>query len=559
MAKKKQTPMEKQTRKFIDALYGDLPEGHLLLVWTLPDKASHWFASAGEAADWIVENSTGKDVYCGVGLAAEDLGPNRRAGRAEVSAVVGAVADIDFAEPGKPGGPPDEEAALAVIEATGAKPTVVVNSGGGLQAWWLFKEPYVIDSEEDREYIAGILKDWHETVKEHARRLGYTVDSVWDLARIMRVPGTFNHKRDDSRPVTTRPFGAEARGDPDNLADRFIDPAPDAGRPAAAPGAAPTRADWPDVNLRAPFPEAKHEAMMANVAAYRQSWEHDRKDMRGASSSQYDQSLANLCVAAGWEVDEIVAVMVRHQQKWGTQQAKLNRPDYYQRTIHTARQAFGEDEAHDRVAAIVAGDEATRQERLDAIARRLDVPISNIQVITGINSSYRFWVDGRCCEIAAKEVVQQTRFMGEMFDLTRVHPRPFGRAERPSWRDFVNLIGAVAEEMSVGDEGSLDGELGALIRAYRHERGENTYERGEVVKYPNVPFTRDGRVWIRVHDVLRHARAAEVPMTRRELLKRLRALGAESKTHSIESGKRKSTATFWGIPDERKEGGEDGE
>lgn len=50
-------------------------------------------------------------------------------------------------------------------------------------------------------------------IQQAARALGYKVDSTADLARVMRVPGTFNYKRGGKRPVVIEhfPLGAGDR------------------------------------------------------------------------------------------------------------------------------------------------------------------------------------------------------------------------------------------------------------------------------------------------------------------------------------------------------------
>jgi len=545
--------MAKQTQKFLKLLYGDLPEGLLFLVWSLQDKQSKWFSDPEKAAAHVVKHGAGKDMYCGVGLVAEDLGEKKRTSRDTVKALVGVVADVDFAGEGKPGYPPSEAEALAVIEATGAEPTVVVHSGNGLQCWWLFNEPHEAGADD----LTALSRGWHDTVKEHARRRGWTVDSVWDVARVMRVPGTFNHKqKDDSKLVTIHTLNAKATYEPEQLRDLFVPYHDDTTGKTVAAGATPTRDDWPSVNILGPFPDDKHSALIENSAQYKRTWEHARSDMRGASLSQYDQSLANQLVQAGLGGDEIAAVLRRHRQRNGDGTDKLNRVDYYQRTIFTARRAHDQDGDEQRIAEIVAGDEVSREEQIQAVARRLDVPITNIQVITGVPKTFRFWVGEDCVEMPSSAVVQQNRFMSLIFDVALVMPRSFERGSQPGWRTFANLMARAAEPLDVGDEGTLDGETLDVILSYRNDRGENAYKPGEIVANPGQPFRRGGRLWLRVDEFVRHARSLEVRLSKQDALKRLKTVGAVRSTHSVKRGPRTTTLSFWGVPDNGEEGGE---
>jgi hypothetical protein len=60
------------------------------------------------------------------------------------------------------------------------QPSAVVGSGNGLHAYWFLKEPELVNP-----HTKGILKGLSEALNG---------DSVFDLARVLRVPGTFNFK-----------------------------------------------------------------------------------------------------------------------------------------------------------------------------------------------------------------------------------------------------------------------------------------------------------------------------------------------------------------------------
>ena len=58
---------------FLKALWENKPEERYILIWTLPDKRSHWFTDVAAAAQFAA-NVNFLDVYVGVGLAREDHG-----------------------------------------------------------------------------------------------------------------------------------------------------------------------------------------------------------------------------------------------------------------------------------------------------------------------------------------------------------------------------------------------------------------------------------------------------------------------------------------------------
>jgi putative DNA primase/helicase len=74
-----------------------------------------------------------------------------------------------------------------------APPTAVVDSGGGFHCYWIFSDTYRIDTPEDKQLITQLQADWVQLVGGDK--------GAKDLARVLRVPGTLNHKYDPPRPV----------------------------------------------------------------------------------------------------------------------------------------------------------------------------------------------------------------------------------------------------------------------------------------------------------------------------------------------------------------------
>lgn len=127
------------------------------------------------------------------------VGDKGRTSAADVTRLVALWADLDYKEGGLGG----ETVVLEVIDdlsrAIGSKPAATVHSGGGKQPFWVISDGDITD--ENRARVAGILKRWGVLVKRFAAEHGGTADSVYDLPRILRVPGTKNWKYDPPRPV----------------------------------------------------------------------------------------------------------------------------------------------------------------------------------------------------------------------------------------------------------------------------------------------------------------------------------------------------------------------
>ena len=78
------------------------------------------------------------------------------------------------------------------------RPSAVVSSGGGLQVWWISKVDLL--PHEWEPYAKGLKALLMGTYFK------FDPTCTADAARLMRVPGTFNHKYDPPRPVELLPF-----------------------------------------------------------------------------------------------------------------------------------------------------------------------------------------------------------------------------------------------------------------------------------------------------------------------------------------------------------------
>src|SRR5699024_1772188 len=93
----------------------------------------------------------------------------------------------------------DEQIGRAISQISlqlGVEPISVVDSGGGLHPRWKLAKP--VEPEDSK----GVLSRWQATVQRIAEENGFKADSVFDLPRVLRLPGTVNEKYDD-RPAVT--------------------------------------------------------------------------------------------------------------------------------------------------------------------------------------------------------------------------------------------------------------------------------------------------------------------------------------------------------------------
>jgi hypothetical protein len=168
------------------------PSGFWVLVAIQPDGAAgdietRSFA-AGEgtqAADWIERwNQAGRNVYWTVNATARPLA--KKPSREDIAAMEYLHVDVD---PDKQKPLPEERARLQRLfgeefPATVPRPSVIVDSGGGIQAFWRLSRPVRIDGRPEL----------YEEAKRYNQQLEITfgADSCHNVDRIMRLPGTIN-------------------------------------------------------------------------------------------------------------------------------------------------------------------------------------------------------------------------------------------------------------------------------------------------------------------------------------------------------------------------------
>jgi hypothetical protein len=332
-----------QVWRFLNALFGSKPWDLFLLLWRLPEKRSRWFRDVCEAAAYV-EKFRGTDVYVGVSFSPADYGSCNRCKAKDTAGMPALWMDFDYQDPvhKKKNLPPTMQDALGLIPPE-IPPSMVIHSGHGLQAWWIFAAPWTFANPEDRQLAAALADDSKRLFKQRAAARGWDVDSVADLARVMRVPGTTNTKiREDVRPVDILEIN-DLRYDPQGIRaylDRELTPSTLVSVPQrqAKRGSAQSVAGE-DIVLDpgAKLPIEKFRLLCDIEPRFRRSWEHRRRDLRDQSPSAYDQSLATFAARVHWSDAEIVALLIAHRRK---HRADLKlRQDYYRRTIEKARAA----------------------------------------------------------------------------------------------------------------------------------------------------------------------------------------------------------------------------
>ena len=139
------------------------------------------------AGNFVSGLPDGANVYFGVNPVRGPARQGKGRGTAEDVTRLGALyADLDV----KPGACQSPTVAEAIIDELsgmlGTRPSAITHSGGGLHPYW--------PVAEGTPGSAALLRRWGRLVAVVAESRDARVDSVFDLARMLRVPGTSNNK-----------------------------------------------------------------------------------------------------------------------------------------------------------------------------------------------------------------------------------------------------------------------------------------------------------------------------------------------------------------------------
>ncbi len=95
------------------------------------------------------------------------------------------------------------------ITALPIKPTIIVNSGGGLHVYYKFDKVLRLETIEERKEINLIYRLFSEYVNQEANKLGKKIDKS-NVLKMMRVPFTYNLKNKDKPKLVTIEYFEDA-------------------------------------------------------------------------------------------------------------------------------------------------------------------------------------------------------------------------------------------------------------------------------------------------------------------------------------------------------------
>jgi hypothetical protein len=236
------------------AMFDTAPDHHFMVLTSAPLGGEPWSKSqrieqgldpagaarnravpvrdVAQAVERIVSQGPTRNIYVSACTVTEPPGsPWQRVKESTAAGLVGFWADVDVAGPGHKGAelpyPPTIADALELLDDCPLPATTVIETGGGLHAWWMFDQfvPVTDDNRADWRRFSG---EWHTGLFAAAGWRGWHLDKVGDLARVMRVAGTIRTKQADPEPrlVTIHEASSGHRYQPGHVVGAAIEPDP---------------------------------------------------------------------------------------------------------------------------------------------------------------------------------------------------------------------------------------------------------------------------------------------------------------------------------------------
>jgi len=523
-----------------------VPEHLAVPIFTLPDRKTVLCAGPGKAAAYAADRAGSQDVYFGVGL--QD--PKRKQGRGKAEDVQGLVAlwaDVDFGEEGhKKPHPPTLEEAVALVDGMPLPASVLVHSGHGLHAYWLFDIPLLFrNGKEDRDEGARMVAGWQGKLRAASEAKGWSLDATHDLARVLRVPGTWNRK---GTPVPVRILRA---GGPRHKAEVFRAFAAEAEEVKVEPAAA-KEADMPnpvgDIAV-----VAKVAAACENDRKFKAAWERKRADLQ--SASEYDLSIASTLLGGGWSEKDVAEAILLWRTIHNENPDKARRGDYVSRTVRKAKRGI---ESRAAVASIKeklvsireSGEEKPedKAELMDYIRKALDIPIRRVVQHGREKSIYSIDLDdGQHIQLGENPSVTEARlFQKATVDYTH---EPI-RIKQDDWDDGPGSALLHLSVLIENHESTIKNTVTWLLREFLRSqsiyRGEEGYKEAADAEQT---FIRDGMVFFHGPKFSRHVAVKDT--TRKwgnDLWEAVRVCGGRNSREPVPHGK--TTKSYWGVPKE---------
>jgi hypothetical protein len=530
------------------------PDEGFILIWMLEGKRSTWVRTASEAVEFVSHNSE-QDIYVGTGISPTDFGKVGFKKRCPADLIIGIpafYADIDIANPvhKKERLPKTLSQAIGLVKGYGWDPSMIVNTGHGIQAWWVFNEIWDLSEDEEREKAARLSKRLSTTIKNRCQKKGWDLDSVFDLSRVLRIPGTLNCKSEPIRAELIDVNGT--RYEPSDMAEYFD---PDVSQREQGASKSVVIGEF-TIDPQANPPLDKLDALREIDPKFDQSWKGTRSDL--ASPSEFDLSLASFAAQAKWSDQEIANLIIAWRRIRGHDLKKALRQDYLVKTIEKAKVSTAEQNAEQALTDNSGDSEDADREALRTALSSLfqKIEVRSIKKFMTDPPSYTIETDKGSIDLGGVNgLINQYRFVEHIAAATGKLLRGFpdGRTKNkpkgvPYWRDVAQGLLNLCEEVEVGPDGTDDGEVRSWLVAYLESNElEKTLEDAAISRNPVI---HDGEVVIFLAQFITWlGQRFGIKFTSKIIATKLRKYGAKPKAPPVVVAGKKTTRSVWALPE----------
>ncbi len=462
----------------LPALFAGKPEDQKILVWSLKSKCSHWFDSVSQVDPSHYES----DTYFGVGTSPEDFGPRRRCPAKSISGIGGLWLDIDIAGAAhKKGNLPATEAEATKLLAdafAGLEPSFIIDSGHGLQCYWVL-DSWCEITEANRSAVQALAIDFNALWRAHCADQGYDADSVCDLARVMRLPGSKNHKvPSDVKPVVELK-ATDIRYSFAQLRQWTTD---NSKAPAVKQSKQKPAAPRPIKDKPGAVDPEKFDALKLMDKRVQLTWDMKREDMTGQSDSEYTMAIGRFAHNAGWSDQEVYDLMYAFRVHHG----KDPKPHALKITVENIKKS---------PSGFTKPEEIKVEETvsLDQLSEKIGVQMSKLTRFDTTPPAYVLTLtDNRTvCLGTIEGITELKKFRNTIAAAIGVLPNKF---KPDAWDAVVKKLLEFVEHDSAGAEATEEGQCVEWIQGYLH--AVTIHKNQEDGLTTGEPWEADGNVHI---------------------------------------------------------------
>ena len=515
-----------------------------LVIWSLPTRASTFHQTIASSCQAIDRISDSANIFFGIGLQGHPY-PHGRGKADGVVAIPGLWADIDIVGPGHATTSDlfqTKVEAQTFLNDLPVPPSVIVDSGGGIHAYWLFREPLIIETSEDKIEAELLSTGWQDWLRSKTTK---AIDATHDLSRVLRVPGTWNRKTSDKRHCKVLSHSI-LRYNPSDF-DDF----------RASEVRVKARASAIKITAFGEPPAMKLMAMRENSKKFKQTWERGR-DFADDSDSSYCMALANFLVSADWNDQEIANTLyfwrsergLSDQEKgeeWYRQTiAKARRdldPSYLQKLTDGAKMAVAEAATNPDTA---LGNLEPYAIAMQELGNEAGFEIECVQICTPMTfSGKRGERKVKICTpagdmmLSPSTLLSQQNFRADLINSTGIL---VPRMSNKRWDAFSNLMMASAVELIDTSTDSMDmGYLRDAIESYLDREARTT--RAEDAKNGYIYEDLDECLWFYATHLRRWVERQYGDRVKPRIFTALLGdIGCRRETHKLNNG---STTSLW--------------